>query len=256
MFYCKLILDDKREYRCNYIYIEEVDNSDEELINLFEITPDIPLIDYEGDIVVQCILEKHSNCISEIKLKNLKLTLHSKFNATIICMIEYTNEDNEYDYYEYDQNLIYLFYNWDNMKPQFMEHLKATYLYTFATLLYSGVPNNCKFNSYVEINGNEILNEYHFFNKLAEFLLGEKAYLAGSVAGLYDTLRTNKDYLEKNTPTILIKNYNELDRVLNIQSSNSIKENHVFKQGYLYKEGYLQDIISLLREYHFTVIID
>lgn len=251
MFYCKLFIENKEEIRFDYLFNESTDNEKEDIVHIFSTEHSINLENYTGKILIVGYWSEDRNGIFKLEIDVSNLSLVNKSKFSLIGLVKYSN-----DYYYYDQLIVDLLYQWGDLNFAYEKMIKKTYLYNFVTMLTSGVPKITKLNSPVVIEGDCILNEYHFYNELAELFLGKGAYFASSPAGLYDTLRRNREYLEIHKPTLIIKNYKVLEEVLKIQHTNDIKDGVVFKQGKLYESGFLFSIIGLLKDYHFNVITD
>lgn len=144
--------------------------------------------------------------------------------------------DNEIEYHKYDQLLVDLLYNW-NRENYIINFQKKVWLYTFATLLYSGIPDYLPNDKKIVIDGKLIYTPYEFFNLFAEGLLGKKRYLANNLDSLGDTLKN-----ANRTSGNVVQIDNELD----------LKKNLYFSTG---DYDYLDKILKILKMYNFKVIL-
>ncbi len=136
-------------------------------------------------------LKKKNIALSSIKINPVSdIKLNSK-DLLIPCQIDFENfnRNNLFDlgYEYYNQNLIDIFYHWSESNSKLINHHKIQYTYCKATMLYSDLPENI-LNNNVIIDGLNVSNIFHFYNILAEKLLGEKRYLCNSLDSLEDSL--------------------------------------------------------------------
>lgn len=223
--------------KCNYIYIDEYSmdhfyirgNYYDEVyyLSLFNLKENQNLLKEHTDYVVIVNIKKLSGEI--VTLTKLKITclqdvlLKSNGNTNFACIIDFSDEEEEYTYRDYNQPLLALYNDWNENNINTIENMKCTPLYTTAALYISGVPNNISFDKSILIDGEKIYSIYHFYNVLAELLLGEKRYIASNLDSLKDSLNCCSINKESNNNRIKIINYNYLKTIFESQLDDYLK---------------------------------
>lgn len=188
--YFEIYISKKKVFNCEYISIEEDYSSDLDNIYFKNIKNLSNACEVKDSLEVICKISNKNNEESILSIFTLIPKKEIKINKEpsgfmIVCDVEYSE-----DYYFYDQSLIDLFYFWNN---DFYRNIKKNErIYNLATLIYSGIPDSISGNKIVNIKGNEINNIFHFFNIIAEELIGEKSYIGSNLDSLHEILKNNK----------------------------------------------------------------
>jgi len=104
-------------------------------------------------------------------------------NIGFICQMNFSVPD----YWEYDQQLVDLFYFW-NKNESYVSLRKKTYTYTFACGVIAGIQEKPPRNKAVHIDGEKIDTKYELYNVLAELLLGNEGYIGSNLDAFEECL--------------------------------------------------------------------
>jgi len=233
--YFKLYLDYNIIIYCKYIFIEKITKNKFGIYFKSKKTNNIKKERFESEkIRVQFIINRNNEeiIINEFKIFTDIKNRNLNSNFYLEGFIDFID-----DYYEYNQEVIDLLCFWNN-NSTLLNSKKETWTYTLATLIYSGLPINIPFDKTVYIDGNHIISKYHFFNILAEKLLGEKKYIGSNLDALYSSLKGSNIKQSKNSSVIKISNF--------------LKLKIIFKP---YGVNYLSEILSILNEFGFKINI-
>lgn len=229
----EIYYNSKKIFSTDYIYLE--DDSSLYFYNLILNQENINIKTGEKILLLGFI---HNINGEKIYISEYEILLkkHLKCNQNINCLLI----DGEIDFsdvnYDYDQDLIDLFYFWYKGNDLYDSIRKNQYVYTLATLLYSGIPTKISNFKTIEINGSIIETKYSLFNKLAEELIGNRGYIGNGLDSLADSFKESKLDKKTNKNVINISNYKNLAERFNI-----------------YNKNYLDKIIIILEEFGFHV---
>lgn len=228
----ELYYNNEKISTANYAYLEDDIN-----LYLYDLRLD-KIIDIKINERINFYGFVYNNNGEKIYINDYELILkkHLKCDKDLNCLVIECEIDFSDVNYDYDQDLIDLFYFWGKENILYDSIRKNQYVYTLATLLYSGIPKNIPNNITININGNNIESKYGFYNTFAENLLGKRTYIGNGFDSLIDSFRESKVNKSTNQNVVNIEYYEILAEKLNFYSKN-----------------YLDEIITILEEFGFNV---
>lgn len=227
----ELYYNNEKICEIDYVYLE-----DDTSLYLYNLLLENIIDIQEGERInfIGYITNKNKEKVFIIEYE-LILTKFLKCSKDANCLVLECKIDFSDANYDYDQDLVDLFYFWNKSKI-YDSFRKNQWIYTFATLLYSGVPQTLPNNKTLTIKGKEIESKYGFFNTFGELFIGKRGYIGSGLDSLIDTFREAK-----------LKNIVH-ENIINITDYELLVEKMNF-----YGENYLDEIICIFKEYGFTV---